>query len=274
MVIDEAKAWCSCEVEDDNFAIFDNNIYAINFDNNIFKPFKPTNNKRFRSFYYNPGRIFRQKRPYDYYYTPEKSHKKSTHYEYNVEARESHNNNKIITASWMRGKTPNYALKTNLVNSFSTALNLGAEIRVAKNVTYNTSVSWNPWTYNAENNTKFKFLLVEPAIRFWSCESFNGHFWSIHGHYAYYNVGSLPVVPFSETMNEYRFEGQLAGAGVSYGYHWLLSSRWSLDAEIGVGYARLWYGKYPCQTCAKVLDNENRNYWGVTRAGFSIAYLF
>ena len=274
MVIDEAKAWCSCEVEDDNFALFDNNIYAINFDNNIFKPFKPTNNKRFRSFYYNPGRIFRQKRPYDYYYTPEKSHKKSTHYEYNVETRESHNNNKIITASWMRGKTPNYALKTNLVNSFSTALNLGAEIRVAKNVTYNTSVSWNPWTYNAENNTKFKFLLVEPAIRFWSCESFNGHFWSIHGHYAYYNVGSLPVRPFTETMNEYRFEGQLAGAGVSYGYHWLLSSRWSLDAEIGVGYARLWYGKYPCQTCAKVLDNENRNYWGVTRAGFSIAYLF
>jgi len=174
----------------------------------------------------------------------------------------------------MRGKTPYFAVKTNIVNSFSSTLNLGIEYRVAKNVTFNTSVNWNPWTFNTEENTKFKFLLFAPSVRYWSCESFNGHFFGIHGHYAYYNVGSLPVVPFREALNEYRFEGQLAGAGLSYGYHIILGSRWSLDAEIGIGYARLWYDKYPCQTCSKVLSNDNKNYWGLTRAGLNLVYLF
>jgi len=259
--------------EFESLTIFDNNIYAVSFNNDFNRPFRALRSRPL-AYYYNPRRVFKRNSPYDYYYTPEKSPKKNKQFEYKVEDRESHNNQKVISASWMRGKTPRFAVKTNIVNSFSSSLNLSTEIRITKKSTFNTSVSWNPWTYNAEENTKFKFLLVEPAVRFWSCESFNGHFFSIHGHYAYYNIGRLPVGPFSETMNQYRFEGQLAGAGISYGYHWLLSPRWSLDAEIGVGYARLWYGQYPCQTCAKILTNENKNYWGLTRAGFSIAYLF
>jgi len=260
--------------EFENFVINDNNIFAINFNNDIFKPFRPVNNKRLLSYYHSPGRLIKRNRPYDYYYIPEKSLRRNNQFDYRYDERESNNDIKSISASWIRGKTPRFAVKTNVINSFTSTLNLGAEIRISKKVTFNTSANWNPWTFNAEENTKFKFLLVEPGIRYWACESFNGHFFSIHGHYAYYNIGRLPVKPFTETMNEFRFEGQLAGAGISYGYHWLLSSRWSLDAEIGVGYARLWYGKYPCQTCAKILSNENKNYWGLTRAGFSISYLF
>jgi putative salt-induced outer membrane protein YdiY len=75
-------------------------------------------------------------------------------------------------------------------------------------------------------------------------------------------------------MNLYRFEGQLAGVGISYGYHWILGPRWSLEAEIGAGYARLWYDKYPCRQCAKLLTNEKLNYWGLTRAGINLIYLF
>jgi len=206
------------------------------------------------------NRAKKKNQPSDYFYKQDRG---------------SFNNDRQIRSAYrMRGKgTPQFAVKANLINTVTSTLSVGAEVRLTKNVTFNTSASWNPWTYNAEENTKFKFLLVEPEIRYWSCESFNGHFFGIHGHYAYYNVGSLPS-PFSETMNQHRFEGQLAGAGISYGYHWLLSPRWSLDAEIGAGYAKLWYEKYPCLTCAKVLTNENKNYWGITRAGLSIVYLF
>ena len=259
--------------EFESFVIYNNNN-TINLNNDIFKPFRPVNNKRLLSYYHSPGRLIKRNRPYDYYYIPEKSLRRNNQFDYRYDERESNNDIKSISASWIRGKTPRFAVKTNVINSFTSTLNLGAEIRISKKVTFNTSANWNPWTFNAEENTKFKLLLVEPGIRYWACESFNGHFFSIHGHYAYYNIGRLPVKPFTETMNEFRFEGQLAGAGISYGYHWLLSSRWSLDAEIGVGYARLWYGKYPCQTCAKILSNENKNYWGLTRAGFSISYLF
>jgi len=176
--------------------------------------------------------------------------------------------------SYRMKETPHLAIKTNLLFDLTTSMNLGMEVRVWRKLTLDVPFTLNPWTYNKEDNSKFKFFLVQPELRYWTCEAFNGHFFGVHTHYAYYNVGHLYTPPFSETMNSYRFEGQLVGAGLSYGYHWLMGSRFSMESEIGAGYARMQHGKYPCQTCAKLLINENKNYWGLTRVGLSLIYLF
>ena len=170
-------------------------------------------------------------------------------------------------------ETPRFAIRTNILYDLTTSVNLGAEVKLWRKMTLDVPFTLNPWTYNKEENTKFKFLLFQPELRYWTCEAFNGQFFGLHGHYAYYNAGHLPR-PFSDTMNQYRFEGQLAGVGISYGYHWLMSPRWSIEAEIGAGYARLWYDKYPCKSCARLFTSENKNYWGLTRAGISLIYLF
>jgi hypothetical protein len=171
-------------------------------------------------------------------------------------------------------ETPYFAVKSNVLYDLTTSLNLGVEMRLSRKLTLDVPFTLNPWTYNKEENTKFKFFLLQPELRYWACEPFNGHFFGVHGHYAYYNVSHLPAFLFSETMSTHRFEGQLAGAGVSYGYHWMISPRWSFEAEIGAGYARLWYDKFPCQTCTKLITSETKNYWGVTRAGLTFLYLF
>ncbi|MDR2887906.1 MAG: DUF3575 domain-containing protein [Bacteroidales bacterium] len=171
-------------------------------------------------------------------------------------------------------ETPHFAIKTNLLYSMATTMNLAVELRLWRKATIDLSFSLNPWTYNKEENSKFKFFLSQPEFRLWPLEAFNGHFFGLHGHYAYYNVGSLPGSAFTETMNTYRFEGSLAGAGLSYGYHWMVTPRLSLEAEAGAGFMQLQYGKYPCQTCARLLTDETKNYWGLTRAGLNLIYLF
>jgi len=182
--------------------------------------------------------------------------------------------NRQFAPAYRLRETPYFAVKTNVLHDLTTSMNLGVEMRLSRKWTVDVPFTLNPWTFNKEENTKFKFFLFQPELRFWECEPFNGHFFGVHGHYAYYNVSRLPTPPFSETMNQHRFEGQLAGAGVSYGYHWMISPRWSFEAEIGAGYARLWYDKFPCQTCAKALASEKKDYWGVTRAGLTFLYLF
>ena len=169
-------------------------------------------------------------------------------------------------------ETPRFAVKSNLVFDMSSSMNLGVEFGMSRKLTLDLPFTLNPWTYNSKENSKFKFLLIQPELRYWICEAFNGHFFGLHGHYAYYNVGRLPNPVFSETMQIYRFEGQLAGAGISYGYHRLISPRWSVEAEVGAGYTQLWYDKYPCQSCSKRLAGERKNYWGLTRAGISLIY--
>ena len=47
-------------------------------------------------------------------------------------------------------------------------------------------------------------------------------------------------------LGNYRYDGKIYGAGISYGYHWILKNRWSMEATIGAGYARLDYDKYAC----------------------------
>jgi len=114
-----------------------------------------------------------------------------------------------------------------------------------------------------------KHWLVQPELRYWLCESFNGHFFGVHTFYGQYNIGGVRYFGLSD----YRRQGNVAGAGLSYGYQWLLSTRWSLEATLGVGYARFNYDVYPCKECGKRIRKENHNYLGPTRAAVSIIYI-
>jgi len=169
-------------------------------------------------------------------------------------------------------ETPRFSLKTNLLYDMTTTVSLGTEFKLARKITFDVPFHLNPWTFNTEENVKFKFMLVQPQLRFWTCEVFNGHFFGLHGHYGYYNVSALPNPPFSEKMNQSRFEGQLYGAGLSYGYQWIIGRRFGLEFEIGGGYAKLEYDEYSCQVCARENIAKVKEYWGLTRLGLSLIY--
>ena len=169
-------------------------------------------------------------------------------------------------------ETPRFTLKTNLLHDLATSPNIGVEFKLARKLSFEIPFTINPWVYDEEKNMKFKFALIQPELRFWTCEVFNGHFFGLHGHYAIYNVGGMPNPPFSETMNLNRYEGHLYGAGISYGFQWIIGARWGMEFEIGGGFAKLIYDKYPCITCYRGFTSKTKDYWGVTRAGLSLVY--
>lgn len=160
------------------------------------------------------------------------------------------------------------AVKSNLLHDLSASMNLGLEFKLKPKTTLDFSVSYNPWNYT--DNKKMKHILVQPELRFWTCESFFGHFFGLHAHYGYYNVGGIG--PFTAIKNN-RYEGWLAGAGLSYGYHWLLSNRWSLEATFGLGYVYTDYTKWECKQCGERIKDSNKQYFGPTKAGVSIIYI-
>lgn len=165
------------------------------------------------------------------------------------------------------GSAQKIAVKSNLLYDVSSSLNLGTEFKLGTQTTFDLSVNYNPWTFS--DNKKMKHILVQPEVRFWPCESFFGHFWGIHAHYAYYNIGGLSIF---NALKDHRYEGWLAGAGFTYGYHWALSNRWSLEASVGLGYAYIDYKKYECEKCGKELSANTKNYFGPTKVGVSLIY--
>ena len=69
------------------------------------------------------------------------------------------------------------------------------------------------------------FHAVQLGGRYWFYESFVGHFLGQHLTYVGYDLGSRTK----------RYKGHAYGLGVSYGYAWMLSKRWNIALEAGIG---------------------------------------
>lgn len=161
---------------------------------------------------------------------------------------------------------PIIAVKTNGLYWATATPNLSAEMGLSKKLTLDILGTNNHWKFSA--NKKIKHWLVQPELRYWLCERFSGHFLGVHGHYAQYNVGGFGFLG----LKNKRYQGDLFGAGVSYGYQWIIGNRWNLEAMLGLGYARIRYDEYTCEACGGKVKDGYKNYWGLTRLGFSIAY--
>lgn len=167
---------------------------------------------------------------------------------------------------------PSFALKTNFLSWATGTINIGGEARIANRYTLNLSAGYNPWTFS--ENRKWKHVSVMPELRYWTCEPFTGHFFGAHLLYAHYNAGNfkLPFDLFPGLESE-RWEGNMYGAGLSYGYSLYLSPRWSLEGTIGAGYIYLDHDRYECVKCGDLKGSSTTHYFGPTKAAISLIYI-
>lgn len=160
------------------------------------------------------------------------------------------------------GVAQNFGVKTNALGWLAVTPNVGLEMAFSPKVTVELSGAYNPWTFC--DDKKMRFWLVQPEVKYWFCEKFEGHFVGVHLHGAQYFGG----------FKSKRYDGYLAGGGFTYGYDWILSPHWNLEAAIGVGYARLWYDESPRIYCKKCVKSVCKDYFGLTRAALSLVYVF
>lgn len=169
-------------------------------------------------------------------------------------------------------RLPVFALKSNLLYDLTTTVNLGVEIGLAPKWSIDIPVNYNAWKYG--DDTRLRHWGVQPEVRYWFCNRFDGWFVGLHGHYAEFNVGGLPDWSFiSENMQKNRYEGHLYGGGISAGYAFILKKRWSLEATVGLGYAHLVYDKYPCAECGTSMGRKTKDYFGPTKVGLSLIFM-
>lgn len=167
----------------------------------------------------------------------------------------------------------NIGIKSNLAYWCTTTPNIGLEFSLGKKTSLEIMGGFNP--FNFSDNKKFKHILVQPELRYWFCETFNGHFVGLHSHGAQYNVGGIDIpIGRLDAFKDSRYQGYLYGAGLSYGYQWILSPRWNFELSAGGGFAHIIYDEFPCADCGTKLEEGTYNYFGVTKAAVSLIYFF
>lgn len=140
----------------------------------------------------------------------------------------------LILSGAERACAQTLAVKTNLLYDATATINLGAEVALAPEWTLDISGNYNAWDFS--NCRKWRHFLIQPEARYWLCEKFNGHFFGLHVHGGQFNTGNVntPFGLFGDCRGR-RHEGWYYGAGVSYGYQWVLGKRWNFELNIGAG---------------------------------------
>ena len=172
-----------------------------------------------------------------------------------------------------KGKAPVVGLKTNLPYWGTATFNAGLEFRLAKKWSLDIEAGFNPFDGKNDDGTydrSLKHLRIQPELRYWFCEANNGHFLGLHVPYYLYNVADVKLIG----LEDERREGWGAGVGLSYGYQWMLSKHWSMEATVGVGHIYFEYDRYPCTDCGNRETDRHKNYFGPTQAALNFIYLF
>lgn len=174
-------------------------------------------------------------------------------------------------------KAQNVGLKTNLLYDALLSPTVGVEVGVAPKWTVDLSGTLNAWTVNGH---RWKQWMVQPEGRYWFCQRFAGHFVAAHALGGQFNFGNIDAdfkflgTDFSKLKDE-RYQGWMVGAGVAYGYSWILNRNWNIEAELGIGWVYSRYDVYRCADCGKkIRENESHNYFGPTKVAVNLIYVF
>lgn len=188
----------------------------------------------------------------------------------------------FATAVSTSAKAQTVGLKTNLLYDATASINLGLEVGLAPKWSLDLTGNFNAW--ESYNHQLWKNWFLQPEARYWFCDQFAGHFIGFHALGGQYNIGHLKhTVDFlgsdfsrlNAAGEHYRAQGWAVGAGVVYGYTWVLGKHWNLEAELGLGWIHTWYDLYECKECGKKVEaDKQHNYYGPTKAAINLVYVF
>lgn len=115
-----------------------------------------------------------------------------------------------------------FAVRADALAALTGTLHLGGEVSVADKWSVEASGYWNPVK---SSSLSMNFHAVQIGGRYWLYESFVGHFVGGQLSYVGYDLGSRTR----------RYDGRAYGIGFSYGHAWMLSKRWFVTLEAGLG---------------------------------------
>lgn len=176
-------------------------------------------------------------------------------------------------------------VKSNALYWATATPNLGFEFAMGERWTFDIGGGYNPWTLDAEKNMKVRHWLVSPEIRYWFCNSFQGHFLGINGNFTQFNIGALPfAIPdlfislsgdsgAAPDLQSSRIQGWAVGAGLTYGYAFPIARRWNMEFTCGFGWWYSAYDSFESRECGLFQQAVQKHALGPSALGISFIYM-
>lgn len=168
-----------------------------------------------------------------------------------------------IRAKRTAATRPYMALKTNVAYDVFAVMNLAYECQFAPRFTAELPVMWSLWDWKADRG--LRIVALQPGVKYWFSAPGQGHAVGADFDLAWYN--------YRWDRNRYQNTGRpLMGVSLNYAYTLQLGRGWKAEFSLGVGYINTRYNTYFNIDNGALLSTRDRNYFGPTRIGISLAY--
>lgn len=174
----------------------------------------------------------------------------------------------------MERSLPRVALRTNLLYDATLSPNLGVDVRGDSTWTVGLLAGMNAWDIDKEKNKKWRHMLFSFRARKYVNDSvFHKGYFEADAIYSHFNVGNVKFpLGLYKTVRERRLQGDLLALGGKYGYSWILSRDWRIEAEAGVAIGYAWFKEYDCPHCGTYYGKDDRIFL-LPQLGVNIVYI-
>jgi len=189
------------------------------------------------------------------------------------------------------------SIRTNMLYDATLTPNVGVGVKVDSVWSVGLNAGFNAWDIDKQQNKKWRHLLVSPNVRRYhgfkrdtlctygylsdgsygvirdSVVTRRARYWEANLIYSHFNVGNTRI-PFGlySGVRDRRLQGDLIALGGKYGYSWILSRSWRVEAEAGIAVGYAWFKEYDCVVCGESLGNGNRIFL-LPQLGINIVYI-
>ena len=187
----------------------------------------------------------------------------------------------LISVTPQLGVAQNVTLRTNLLYDATLSPNLGGEVRLDSAWTAGLNFGINAWDINKDTNKKWRHILVSPNVRWYHNFKYKGdslvtrrvNYLELDAIYSHFNVGNTKI-PFGlySAVKDRRLQGDLFALGGKYGYSWILSRDWRLEAEAGIAIGYAWFKEYECAHCGTFYGRGDRIFL-LPQLGINVVYI-
>ena len=177
----------------------------------------------------------------------------------------------IVSVERVNAQT--FAFRNNLLYDATLTPNLGFDVRLDSKWTAGAVVGLNAWDIDKEKNKKWRHMLFSLRVRKYRDSLFHKGYYEADLIYSHYNVGNTKI-PFGiySAVKDRRLQGDLIALGGKYGYSWILSRSWRIEAEAGVAVGYAWFKEYDCDHCGTYYGKGDRIFL-LPQLGVNVVYI-
>ncbi|MDO4496326.1 MAG: DUF3575 domain-containing protein [Bacteroidales bacterium] len=159
------------------------------------------------------------------------------------------------------------AIKMDAAKASMWMPNLGAEFAIGDSYSFDVSVFGSNKIWNQD----WKMFAVQPEFRWWISGRQMARF--------YVGVTAI-AMHYNIDYSKYEHKGDLAGGGLTFGYSWYISPRWSVEAYGGFGAIAYKENRYKNRKIYEDYNPEKKEYGNASgcmlvpaKLGVSFSYI-